>query len=501
MNSKRFFVFLLLVAALPLASCSGLHSTCTTNCTSGNAKLTITMWDTPPAGMTLLSFTLPIAGITLTPSTGSPIAITPLVSSVEATRLQTDTALLVDALQIPAGTYTTLSVTLGPTSATSNVFINYSTAPIIYTLNGSSFTCQIGAVCNLPVGAVFTIPITVNTTVSSNQDVWVGLNLNLSNAITTSGGLSVDFSQANVLTATNTIRTGLPSGAADTVEDFVGQVTALSSTSISVQNGVSGQTLIAALTSTTEYDSTLPTGNNYSNCGSSTQGCLKVGSTVSMDTTISSGGVITATEVDILDATAVDEIEGIIYPASNGTTCPVNSCFGLILADKTSVSGNSVLSASTTTWGTGIFINSATLTTNFAIDTKTLTSQFSSPPVGFAGVGDLLAGQQVRIQVSNMTSANNQVFATATNVLLRYSRLTGVPSNVGTLAFNFAPPMYITQLDTGFGSTPLAVTFVTTEFDGVTNTPSIANSPIVSIRALFLDNTQNPFLVAKVRVP
>jgi hypothetical protein len=500
MNSKRLFVFLSLIAALPLASCSGQHSTCT-NCTSGNANLTITMWDTPPAGMTLLSFTLPIAGITLTPSTGTPIAITPLVSSVEATRLQTDSVLLVDALQIPTGTYTTLSVTLGPTSASSNVFINASGSSITYSLNGSSFTCVNGGVCNLPAGALFTVPITVNTTLSSNQNAWVGLNLNLSNAITTSGGLNVDFSQANVLTATNTVRTGLPSGAVDTVEDFVGQVTALSSSSISVKNGISGQTLTAALNSSTEYDSTLPTGNNYSNCGSSTQGCLKVGSTVSMDTTVSSAGVITATEVDILDATAVDEIEGIIYPASNGTACPLNSCFGLILADKSSVSGNSVLSASTTAWGTGIFINSANLTTGFAVDTKTLTSQFSSPPVGFAGVGDLLAGQQVRIQVSNMTSANNQIFATASNVLLRYSRLTGTPSNVGTLAFNFAPPAYIAQFNTGFGSTPLAVTFVTTAFDGLTNTPSIANSSTVSIRALFLDNTQNPFLVAKVRVP
>ena len=500
MNSKRLLSLLLLFSsALLLASCSGgHHGGCTTNCPSTNATVSITLYDTAPSGMTLLSFTLPIAGISLNPKTGSPIVITPLVNTVEATRLQTDSVLLADGATVAPGTYT-LNVTLGPTSGNTNAFINTTGSSITYSLNGTTFTCVNNAVCYLPAGAVVTITPTNTFTLSGGQKVWIGLDLNLSNAITTTNGLSVDFTQSKVLTPTTTTRVGLPAGAVDTLEDFVGVVTALNPTSITVQNGVTGQKLTAALNSSTEYDNTYPSANSYSACGSSTAiTCLKIGSTVSVDSTLDSSGTITATEVDVLDAASVDEIEGIIYPTS------VSGLFGLIVADKVSQSGNAVLSATSTGWGTGILVNVSSATV-FAIDTKTLSSVVTSIPTGFSTTADLLAGQQVRMQVSNVTSTTTNgttvISATANKLLLRYSRMTGAPSNVGQTSFFFAPPTYITTLDTLLGSALISYTVSTTAYDGVTNTPSLANGSVVSVRALFLNNLTPTLYVAKARVP
>jgi hypothetical protein len=500
MNSKRLLSLLLFFSVLLLASCSGHHGGgCTTNCPSSNATVSITLFDTPPTGIDLLSFTLPIAGISLSPKSGSPVVLTPAANSVEATRLQTDSALIVDAATVAPGTYT-LNVTLGPTMATTNAFINASGSAITYSLNGTSFTCVNAQVCYLPAGAVATISLSNSFIFSGNQKVWIGLNLNLNNAITTSGGLSVDFTQSNVLTATTTTRTGLPSGAVDTIEDFVGVVTAYTAgSSITVQNGVSGQKITATLNNSTEYD-TPSNGSAYTGCSATAQTCLKVGSTVSVDSILDSSGNLTATEVDLLDTTAVDEIEGIIYPTAT------TNVYGIILADKVSASGNAILEAQTTSWGTGIFVTAGTTNNVFAIDTKTLTSQLTNPSgLGFSGLGDILAGQQVRVQAQNITTttSNGTIFITATanNVLLRYSRLTGAPSNVGTSGFTFTPPAYISLLNSILPTAPIALTYTGTAYDGVTNTPSIANATTAAIRTLYLNNVNPTFAVAKVRVP
>jgi Domain of unknown function (DUF5666) len=494
MNSKRLILPLILIAVLPLSSCSGLKGGCSTNCGGGNATLSMTLYDTPPTGLNLLTFTLPIAGISLTPSSGSAVNVTTAVSSVEATRLQTDSALIVDAFSVVAGSFTGINVTLGPTSATSNVFINTSGSTITWT-TGSGGSCASGAVCSLPAGAVFTVPVTLSLTLTANQSKWIGLNLNLANAITTSGGLNVDFSQTGVLTAITTPRTGLPTGAADTVEDFTGVVTAYSSgSSITVQSGISGQKITAVLNSSTEYD-TPPNGSSYTGCTAATaQSCIAVGSTVSVDASLAASGTLTATEVDLLDTKAVDEVEGVIYPTSNAAV------FGLLLADKVSASGNSVLAASTTTWGTPFFLTVIGVNI-FATDTKTLSSQFT--PVGFSSTGDLLAGQQVRVQLTNITSTNTGITATAKNMLLRFSRLAGSPSNIASGSFNFTPPGYVTFINTTLPAAPLAYTYTSTAFDGITGTgdPNFTNGSTAAIRALFVNNTQPTFAVAKIRVP
>jgi uncharacterized protein DUF5666 len=489
MNWKKYLMYCAVAAAVSITSCSGPKNACTTNCgPAGNATLNVTLYDTPPTGVSLLSFSLPIVGISLTPSTGSDVSIyspTTIVPT-ELTRLETDSALIVSGASVATGSYTAIKITIG---ASSGVFINTSGSTI--TWNSGANSCLNGAVCQLPTGGATTVTVPLTVTLSSNVTQWIGLNVNLNNAIVTTGGIGVDFSQASVFAATTTVRTGIPSGDVDTIQDFTGSVTALSSSSITVKSSLTGQTITAAITSNTAFDEAPST---YSKCGgTASSACVTTGSIVSLDTALSNTGTITATEIDVLDATATDEVEGVIYPTTTANVV------GLILADKTSASGNAILGASTTTYGTGIFL-AASSTINYVVDTKTLTPIFT--PIGFAGSGDLLAGQVVRAQVSNITSDSAGIHATATNVLLRSSRLTGTVILATGSNFNFTPPSYVSTFNTGLVPPLVAYTFVSnTSFDGITDASGITTGSTVSIRALFLNNAKPTFAVAKVRVP
>lgn len=494
MNSK-WSLLILVFTALALASCTGTKSTCTTNCTTGNATVNVTLFDTPPTGVTVLSFTLPIVGISLTPSTGSPVSIYSPTNIIptEITHLQSDSAVITTGAPVAAGTYTSVNVTLG---ASSGVFINDTGSSIT---GGTPTPCPSFAVCQLPNGAATTVSIPINLTLNSGRNQWIGLDINLNNAITspTTTSIGVDFTQAKTFTVNTSARVGIPSGSVDSIADFTGAVTAVSSSSITVQSSMTGQTITAAINSSTVFNSAPST---YSNC-TSPASCIVKGSVVSMDALLTTAGTFVAIELDTLDTTAVDEVEGIIYP----TATP--GVVGLILFDKTSASGNVLLASSvSTTYGTGIFLT-ANSNINYGVDTKTLTNAIT--PIGFAGSGDLLAGQQIRAQVTGVTTATSNgatiIQATATNVILRFSRISGTINSLGGLNFTVTGiPPYINSLNTTLSLTPLVFTYNPgTFFDGVTSTTD-ANFVVgqsVAIRALYLNNTAPPFQAAAVRVP
>jgi Domain of unknown function (DUF4382) len=198
--NKKIIFRIAPIAVILIASGSGLKNKTCTDCTATPA-VSISLDDTPPAGATVLSFSLPIAGISLTPSSGSPVSVySPTsFSPVELTRLQTDSALIVAAAQVPSDTYTSIKVTIG---ASSGVFINAN--PNQSTITGSNVPCTFGKVCHLPTGAATTVNIPLRLSVTDvNQ--WIGLDVNLDNAIVnTNNTISVDFTQPNVFTATTT---------------------------------------------------------------------------------------------------------------------------------------------------------------------------------------------------------------------------------------------------------------------------------------------------------
>jgi hypothetical protein len=191
MNRNGSLLVLLFVSCLS-AACSGptSHVVCPGgNCGGGNANVTVTLFDAPPASADIINFNVPIIGITMTPLTGSPVTLLNTQTTFEMTRLQADST-DVGTFQVPAGTYTSIDVTMG---SAFGVFVNSSSAAI--------GNCNASSVCPLASGAPGTVSVTFGPalTVSGSQNVGLGLEFNFNNAITTTGGISIDLRQPNVL--------------------------------------------------------------------------------------------------------------------------------------------------------------------------------------------------------------------------------------------------------------------------------------------------------------
>jgi hypothetical protein len=241
MNSKRAFFILIILgisAIFSLTSCSGLNSAgCTVNCGGGGgggtADVTLTLSDTPPVGALFLNFNLPISSISLTPSGGgAAISLLSTPTTYETTHLMSDST-FVSTSQVAAGTYTSLNITF--TNSPSSVWFNGSNSTIL--------GCNAGAVCNLSGGAPPQIGIDLTKAIgatglvlTSNQNLGLNLEFNLSNAISTTGGIKLDLTQPNVFTLATLPRANQNTGTLDTIQDFTGIVTAKTSSTLTVKS-------------------------------------------------------------------------------------------------------------------------------------------------------------------------------------------------------------------------------------------------------------------------
>jgi len=472
---KRFSLslsILLVLVVFLLSSCSGLPSG-TTIPPPGTANFTVTVTDAPPAGVSFVSFNVPITSVSLTSSTGAIVNVvtpsTPIL--LDMIRLQSDSAAL-GTFQIPADTYTKLTITLGVVNAT---FANTTSATV-----GS---CVAGDVCFLNSGTpgAQTITFASPITVVGNANVGLNVDFNLNNAVTTANGVTIDFTQANILTIPNAPVT---TGNLNAIEDFTGVITTFSNNNVTIASGTRG-TLVGTVNSSTSYNALA---SNAAVCGGNPNAqCLAVNKTVSVDGTLSVSGVVTITEVDFLDDPFVDEIEGIIYPTSTA------GVYNVIVSDKVNASNNALLTALSA--GAKIAVTLDT-SVEFDVDTRNL---LASTPSGFTSSSDIFSGQEVMVHVKSATSGTLLSVLTD-RIVLRYSRATGLFNAGGSNAFTFQQ----TSLPAFFGtfSSPPTVQTVTgvTTFDGVTDVTGLANGDSVSIRALYLhNNLAQPFQAAKVR--
>lgn len=480
MKAKLFFGILATCAVVLLSSCSGKsNNVCLESCGPGAATLSLTISDTPPAKTSIVSFTLPVIGITLTSSAGqTPVSST--TQNFELTRLQSDTNLIATTLGVTAGTYTAINVTV---SAPSAVFANSSSSTV--------GTCVAGAYCTLtgnPGTITYTFPANSPLILTANSKQWLNLDFNYNNAIVTTNGIGIDITQTGVLTASTTVPTGVSSGNVANIDDFTGGVTAISASSITLVSSVRG-TLIATIGSSTQI---FDPQSQCTQAGGNLLPCIKLGSIVSLQGVLSNTGVATATSLDVIDqsATPADEVEGILYPSN----CNGGSNYGMILGDSEIFTSGSPLTSANFGAGICLTLNQAT---TFAIDTGVLTGQSGVPTtVGFAGTGDILAGQTVRAKVTSATGTS-PVNATATELILRFSRITGTVASSGTTFTVNGLPAYLGNFN---GAPQVATHTNATIFEGVTDPNSLTVGSTVSINALYLKAAPT-FQAAKVRVP
>jgi len=490
----------LLLASLLLSSCSGVPNA-TTPPASGNATVNVTFTDTPPIGVSVLSFTVTLSGLTLNPSSGTPVNFTlsPNPLSVELTRLQSDSFLGATSAAVPSGTYSGVTVAV---ASSKMVVFNGSGATI-------ATTCLNNTLCTLtPISAAsvtYTFPTALS--LATAQQTGIAIDFNLNNAIT--AALGVDFTLAGAVTATNLPHTGTPTGALDLIEDFTGTVTAYNPTtgSVTVTSGTRG-TLTGTVGAATAYS------DPRTICASAGVACLATGETISVDAALNPSGTLAINAVDFIDTTSVDVLEGVIYQVPGSATS-----FSMVLADKVVVT-----SANTSLTGAaaGDIVDLSwsplpALPPTFFVDYAGtgMGTNFAGNVAYFAGASDssvLFPGQTVMVTVTgatNVLSATsppvNTISATATRILLRHSRFTATVYTAGganpfTLTNTTLPPFF-----GSFGATnPTVQAFSNiTNYDNVAGYASLASNDVVSLRALYLPKlgiTASPmFFATKVR--
>ena len=485
----------------------------------GNATLSLTMIDTPPANSSILSFKATITGIALNPATGSSFSL-PLTSSpfgtnpmiVELTRLQSDSAYLGTFTTVPAGTYSSVTVTLANARIT---FANQTGATIMV----GTASCPTNSVCTVsgitPVQPSAISFGTSGLSLSTASPQGISLEFNLNNAITfTNGTLALDFSQAKAVTVATLPRTNsnLSTGQLDLIEDFTGVVTSVTQPSASSSGSV---TLLSATRGT--LAAKVPSGfipdDPLALCGPTLDfTCIKQNQTASADAILNTDGTLTLQEIEPLFSTTQDLIEGVVTSISSSN----NTQFNLVATDKVLSSSSSALNS--LNLGDQVLVNLA-LPNPFLVDTKGLTVPVANRNL-FAGSADtsvIFPGQSVLIQVSSFVAASGNVIAAATvngpnTAVLRFSRFTAsVASQVSSLIFTINNlPVYIPSGTPSnaaipvFPSPPQVQTFLNaTKFDGVSDATGLAINDRVSLRALFLENSamsSTPaFFAAKVR--
>jgi hypothetical protein len=490
MKRNYVWVLILTASALLLNACSGVPNGGIP--ATGTATLSVTMSATPlvpPPGATVLSFTVDVVGISLTPSGGGTAVAVPLTSgsgtyAVDLTRLQSDSVLLATTGTITAGTYTGVSLSL------SNPSLTYCT--VTTGVPG----CNVGSIATITAGAA-TPSATTTLTLTSNQQTGIELNLDLNQLVTVATTTQIptlDLTATNALTTVALPKTSsLATGQLDFVEDITGLVTTVSGQNITIQTATKGS-LTATANSSTVFSP---------NCGSADITCVQLNQVASIDASLGTAGTLTILEYDPLDGpTSIhDYVEGVVTATPSSPTQ-----FELVTNDLEEAPTGSLISSAVL--GAPVLVTLAAGAT-FDVDVKGLL--VPTQAISFEGATDtsvLFPGQEVAVQVTNYTAASGTTPATVTASLvnLRYTRVAGTvlaSAPPTTVTLQNLPPFFgltinpVVQLSNGTPPSSPA-----TNYDGVTSASGITagTTQTFSIRALYFGPVATtPFSAAKVR--
>ena len=457
---------LLLIACAALASCGGRGLSSGGTPPPGTAPVVLTMTDTPPTNVSLLSAEVTLTGATLNPGNVS-LLTTP--TTVELTRLQTDIAYL-GTTNVAPGNYTSLTLTFANPSLT----IENDTAAAIG-------TCGVGAVCTLPPTTIANLSTTITLPtlmVSATTGAGLLVDVNLENLL--SATLGADFKIGTTVSEFTPAVSGAPLIEA---EDVVGQVTAMDTAhnTFSFQNATGQFSLLVDNTTTFfQFPSNL--------CTTPAFACLHTNQILSVDISFRSDGTAVARNVLFEDTDNSDtEVEGIITATNLGA-----QQFTMVtLAESAMITGLKIGDTATVH-----FLISPP--TSFDVDFMHADNiQVSTGGFVFAPLTvptELFVGQQVQVR-RNPSSTGASI--TADRVRLRSSRITATAQSIP------APSILLSNLPSifsGHGITQIqAQTFMPTIFaenGTLINISLIPVSGVVSARGPLFNVSSARTLVA-----
>ena len=383
MQGKLSLVPVLCALAI-LASCSGGGSMPMSNATKGtpSSQVSLTMGDTPPAGVAVLSFEITVQSAALQPGS---VALVSRPMEIELTKLQTAHTLL-GSLSVPAGTYSGVALTFGNAQLT---IVNNSGSAI-----GS---CGIGQTCELH-------PALSQTNVS-----FTGAPFPLTLAADSPLGLLVDFniqqSIQNDLSINPVITVSRlakrPGGDMDDLDDIVGQVTAVdaSKQQFTLQvGGVQGHSQVIQVNSSTRFEDFAEQGM------ASGFASIAVGQVLHVDALLMSDGTVVAKEVGLMEHDRIGALDGVVVSVDSATQFKM-----AVLDDESDDGGSMPGKVATVTVQSGA---------TFSVDTDGI-----AIPSGltFGGAADLMVGQGVAVHPVTVSMGA----VTTDRVRLRFSRVSG----------------------------------------------------------------------------
>jgi len=460
MRVPRAITVLMLLGFVFLAGC-GSSSTTSVNQKppAGMSNVSLTMGDTPPSGVTVLSFQIQVTGATLASSSGS-VSILKEPVEVEVTKLQTEAAFLSTA-GVAAGTYQSISATFANAKLTIQ---NNSGAAI-----GS---CANGAVCELqpPINpaavtyssAPFPITLTANTPTGLKLD----FNLNQSIQSDLSINPTVTFTQLTV-SADN------GESEMEQIDDLMGQVTAVSSANnqFTLQTG-NGQTLTINVNSNTQFENLDSAGlaNSFAS--------VQAGQTLEVNAALQSDGSLLATKVELKQT----QTEAAMQMGIEGTITSVDSATQFHMVVLNEMEGMASIQP-----GNPVVVTIASgATFNIDMDGLTVPSGLT-----FAGASDLMVGQDVQVFLASGSTGTN---VTTNQITLRMSQITASVSATSAAGFTLTglPGLFTTA---GITSIQVVVLPVT-QYENVSGLSGLSTGNSVSVRGLLFNTPGTPTLIA-----
>jgi hypothetical protein len=445
----------ILVCCAALASCGGnAQYGSQGGGNSGNSSVVLTMTDTPPSNVSILSAEVTLTGASLSPGN---VSLFSGSTTVELTRLQTDIAYLATAANIPAGSYTGVTLTFANPMLT----IENDTASAI----GS---CPVGAICTMAPTATANLSTTIplaGFTIASSSTTGLLIDVNLDNLL--SATMGEDFSAGTTVTPFTPAGIGAPPVGAEDVVGKVGNINASSNT-FTLTNA--SATYAFKVNNTSTFLQFPGTG-----CATPGFACLQDNQILSVDVGIQSDGSILARNIIFEDADGSDtEVEGMITSTNVGS-----QQFNIVIQTMSApVSGLSIGQSITVQYA-------ASPQTPFDIDLVHADNlQVSTAGFLFATAPDLAVGQQVSIR-RNATLAAGVI--KADRVRLRSTRVTATvqagPPNI-FLNSNSLPSLFsghgtITGITAQTSLTPPTIYF---EVGKTINSSNIVIGELVSVR-------------------
>jgi hypothetical protein len=464
MLRRYAFASVVILSFVLLTTCGSSQSGGGLPIVAGSSKVSLTMGDTPPAGITVLSFQVTVTGAVLNSSGGNALLVsTP--TTVELGQLLVETAYL-NTANVRTGTYDSATFTFA--------------TPKLTVFNGSSAVigaCAVGAVCQLTPALT---PGSVTYSVTPFP---------LAIGIDTPLGLSLDFDLNNSLQNDLSISPSVavsqltPSGADGQLEDenIVGSITAVDTTNnqFTLQNAVTGLYLTYKVDSNTLY----------TDFGAASLSSLAVGQVVEVDAHLLAGGTFLATRVSLKESSSEGMLEGTVTSVDSATQ------FKMVVYDEEpDIAGVAVVGNLVTV--------SIQPGASFEIDAHDLII-----PIGlgltFGSAGDLLVGQSVQVRPLAVAAGASGTTASTDRLRLRRSNLTA-------RVFSKADPNFAADtLPSLFASASPAITQIQvqtsdqTTYQGVIGFTGLSTNDTISVRGLLLKNVTlgtPPTLVAdKVR--